>query len=113
MIEFKPEYSRKTIIGYVVSLSLSVMAIYLFIDSGYKEFKLLAFPLLMIVYIIVFTKYVLIKNIIFDDSIHIERFLLTYSSKWAHINIFISDMGPFLIYYYLLIKGNAITSFMV
>jgi hypothetical protein len=75
LIEFKPKYSRKTIIGYIVSLSLSVMAIYLFIDSGYKEFKLLAFPLLMIVYIIVFTKYVLIKNIIFDDSIHIERFL--------------------------------------
>lgn len=75
MIEFKPEYSRKTIVGYVVAICLSVMSIYLFIDSGYKEFKLLAFPLLMIVYIIFFTKFVLIKNIIFDDSIHIERFL--------------------------------------
>lgn len=75
MIEFKPEYSRKTIVGYVVAICLSVMSIYLFIDSGYKEFKLLAFPLLMIVYIILFTKFVLIKNIIFDDSIHIERFL--------------------------------------
>lgn len=75
MIEFKPEYDRKPIIAYVVAILLSVGAIYFFIDSGYKELNLLGFPLLMIAYFIIYTKYIAIKNIIFDDFIHVERFL--------------------------------------
>ena len=75
MIEFKPEYNRQSIIGYVVAVFLSIFAAYLFIASGYKEFKLLGFPLLMVAYLIVHTRYIVIKNIIFDDFIHVERFL--------------------------------------
>lgn len=62
-------------IGYVVTLFLSIIAVYLFIDSGYKEFQLLGFPLLMIAYLFVYTRYIVIKNIIFDDFIHVKRYL--------------------------------------
>jgi len=75
LTKFKPKYSRQNIIGYIVAIFLSIVAIYLFIDSDYKEFKVLLFPLMMIVYFIIHTRYMLIKNIIFDDSIHVERFL--------------------------------------
>lgn len=74
MIEFKPEYNKQNRIGYLVILFLSVMPVYLFIDSGYKEFKLLGLPILMMTYLIVYTRYIVIKNIIFDDFIHVKRF---------------------------------------
>jgi hypothetical protein len=86
LIEFKPEYDKQNRIGYLVVLFLSVISVYLFVDSGYKEFKLLGFPPLMIAYLIIYTRYIVIKNIIFDDYIHVKRFI------WREVVIYYDNI---------------------
>ena len=75
MIQFKPDYERKDKMAYVLCALLSMLAIYIFIDSGYRDMKVLGFPLMMIVWLIIYTRNIIVKNIIFDDFIRIERFL--------------------------------------
>lgn len=75
MNNFKPEYDKKAIIGYVIAALLCISSIYFFIDSHYKKLEFLALPILMVIFVLVYTKGMVIKSIEFNDVICVKRYL--------------------------------------